>query len=177
MKNRKNTVFVRVVKGLSELSEYILCNSSAVDSWSYGTKEHYQEALADLSWMIHRPKSEWEPYQRTSSWIKEALKGSSAFISPNNGPVNIASVFKDTNSNSSLAKKAGLSDLLKLKYSIVNYSPDVPSKFWSRDSLYKRMFLFYNLTESEKGKIHYSKENKIKRNHFKTRFPTYFNLD
>ena len=44
-----------VSKGLSELSEYILCNGSAVDSWSYGTKEHYQEALADLISLLLLP--------------------------------------------------------------------------------------------------------------------------
>ena len=76
-----------------------------------------------------------------------------------------------------MAKKLCLTDLLKSNYSTFNYSPDVPLKFWSRDSLYKRMFLFYNLTELGKGKIYYLKENKIERNHFKTRFPTYFNLD
>ena len=39
---------------------------------------------------------------------------------------------------------------LKLKYSIANYFPDGPSEYRSCDSLYKRMFLFYNLTESGK---------------------------
>ena len=177
MKNRKNTVFVRVSKGLSELSEYILCNGSAVDSWSYGTKEHYQEALTDLNWIIHRPNSEWEPYQRTSSWIKEALRGNSGFLRMNNNLVDTESVFKKTNSNSSLAKKAGLTDLLQKRYSIVNYSPDVPSEFWSRDSLYKRMLYFYRLSKSGKGKVYYSKDSNNKNNHFKTRLPTYFNLD
>ncbi|MBG08225.1 MAG: hypothetical protein CME68_05665 [Halobacteriovoraceae bacterium] len=177
LKERKKTVFVRVSQGLSELSEYILCNSSSVDSWSYGTKEHYIEALADLNWMVHKNKSEWEPYQRTSSWIKEALRGNSGFVRLNNNIVDTVSIFNETKTDSSLAKKAGLLDLLRKKYSIVSYSPDVPSKFWSRDSLYKRMLLFYRMSESGKGKVYYSNDNKSKKDHFKTRLPTYFNLD
>ena len=178
MKNRKNTVLVRSSKGLSELSEYILCNGSAVDSWSYGTKEHYDEALAGLNWIIHRQKSEWEPYQRTSSWIKEALRGNSGFTRVSGNLLNTSKIFSETKSDSSLAKKSGLIDLLKLhNHGVLGYSPDVPSQFWSRDTLYKRMLNFYQMSTSGQGKVHYSRDNKSKKDHFKTRFPTYFNLD
>lgn len=45
--------------------DYILCGPGPIQSWSYGTKEHYDEIVRSLLWLKNgRQDSDWLPYTR-----------------------------------------------------------------------------------------------------------------
>ena len=63
-----NTVFSRLVlrpDGLSFL-EHIICGKDVIESWSYGTKEHYDEVIRDYTWMTTKNYNYWEAYVKYS---------------------------------------------------------------------------------------------------------------
>jgi hypothetical protein len=67
----KNTVFVRVFDNnhgggkLSSGADFILCSSEPVHSWSYGTREFYDELSRDVSRATNPPTpNSWLSYMR-----------------------------------------------------------------------------------------------------------------
>lgn len=61
-----NTLIARVdvrSNGFS-LMEYLICSPSVIESWSYGTEEHFDEIVRDHVWMSTQDPSEWEGYTK-----------------------------------------------------------------------------------------------------------------
>lgn len=59
----KTTIFTRLHKdGDFSFFEHIVCSPNVISSWSFGYTFHYDEILADHTWMTTHPKQDWESY-------------------------------------------------------------------------------------------------------------------
>ncbi len=53
------TIFFRTKQVYeSSLFDIIICSPQVIESWSYGTKEHYDEIVKDVEWTINKKRSE-----------------------------------------------------------------------------------------------------------------------
>lgn len=62
----RNTVFTRLVvrDGGFSFLEQIICSPDVIESWSYGYTYHYDEILADHSWITTHHYYQWESYSK-----------------------------------------------------------------------------------------------------------------
>jgi hypothetical protein len=57
------------------LSEYILCSSGPVESWSYGTQEHLNEIIKEIKWIKSHKESEYDAFiSGTTPWDTDVDK-------------------------------------------------------------------------------------------------------
>jgi hypothetical protein len=67
--NEKNdTLLVRYfnLTGNSTGVDYILCSSGPIESWSFGTKTHYDEVANEVHWIQGHTDREYETYYKTN---------------------------------------------------------------------------------------------------------------
>ncbi|MNL31638.1 hypothetical protein D3C87_1534360 [compost metagenome] len=47
--------------------DYIFCSSGPIESWSYGTREHYDEIVRDYNWVQSHNYKQYELYYKNMS--------------------------------------------------------------------------------------------------------------
>lgn len=59
---RADTIVVRIFAGGTD---YILCSTGPIESWSLGTQKHYDEVVNSTLWYFHEaPRHNWLPYHQ-----------------------------------------------------------------------------------------------------------------
>lgn len=60
-----NTIFQRVtVRSDVSFVDFIICSPKVIASWSYATREHYDEIVRDYKWMSTQNYKDWEGYSK-----------------------------------------------------------------------------------------------------------------
>lgn len=64
----KTTIIGRVNNRSDGFSfmEYIICSANVIESWSYVSKEHFDEILKDYNWMTTKDFKDWDAYSKRS---------------------------------------------------------------------------------------------------------------
>ena len=63
---KKNSVLIKIWNETewTTAAEYIICSPHVIESWSYGTTEHYEEILRDAEYVKSHPGGEYLSYLR-----------------------------------------------------------------------------------------------------------------
>ena len=177
----KDSLFVRFYRNLKghEISEFMLCSSGPVESWSYGMRESYNELNREINWILGKDTTSWEPFVKTRKLYLNYFKNKKV-AKRNLVPeefreaMNLAQLFKATKTNQKMAKKMGLEKLTQYKPAtqFLGYHIDKPEPDWSLGNLYIKLVNLYRMS----GGVYYSKgtPRDVKR-HFQTRYPNFFN--
>lgn len=181
----KNSLFVRFYRNLSgqEVSEYMLCDSTPVESWSYGMKENYNELKREINWVLAKDTTNWEPFVKTKDLYLNYFKNRK--VSKRNlvpfefrEAMTLDQLFKATKTNPKIAKDLGLERLTKYRPAtqFLGYTIDRPKPEWSLGPLYIKLVNLYRMSKQPGSRIHYAKGvPKDSKRHFKTNYPNFFN--
>jgi hypothetical protein len=181
----KDSLFVRFYRNLKgqEISEYMLCSSGPVASWSYGTRESYNELNREINWILEKDTTNWEPFVKTRKLYLNYFRNKKV-AKRNLVPMEfresmtLGQLFKATETNKKKAKEMGLGKLVEYRPAtqFLGYHIDKPQPEWSLGNLYIKLVDLYRMFKSPSQHIYYSKGiPKNPKNHFKTRYPNFFN--
>jgi len=181
----QNTLFVRFYRNLKgqEISEFMLCDSSPVESWSYGTRESYNELNRQVNFMLANDTTKWEPFVKTRSLYLNYFKNKKVAkrnLVPNEfrEAMTLKEMFKLTKTNQETAKKMGLGNLTKYRPAtqFLGYHIDKPEPEWSLGKVYIKLVNLDRMSKKPGTRILYAEgAPKNPKRHFKTNFPNYFN--
>jgi hypothetical protein len=73
-----NTVYVISWEWYSNNGlDYVICSTNVIESWSYDTKEHYDEVASDATWVLSHKPNEYSLYASTPAgwwyWNQAAI--------------------------------------------------------------------------------------------------------
>lgn len=76
-----------LVRNNPSLTDWILCSPGPIESWSVGTRHHYDEVVSSTLWYFYESTHrDWLPYRRLFPPVSSPLQGvASLFISDDEG--------------------------------------------------------------------------------------------
>lgn len=152
----ENTIFVYATK--DGYSEYYLCSSGPIESWSYGTKEHLDEMKSEMAWIRTHSEFDYDLLSKSNQYSM------CAGMSCLNFYANSYLHFNDPN----FAKTA---IMYPLGFSI----PD-PHTDWTEQRLSANLHIMQTLSDQDFVKIFYAVGvTPDSEKHFATKTPSYFN--
>lgn len=180
-----NTVYVWDGQGMNHLegySEYILCSSGPVESWSYGMPQALEEIKRELTWIFTHSENDYDRLVKDGKWI--SCKGDmclNQLVSHQNQIV-FPTPFATDNLNIPErfrvpGYEAGRENG-DLNNPIIGINiPDAQTN-WGVLQLNYNLLRLQKIIDEGSGKIFYSEDSAPNaEKHFQTKFPSYFNSE